>query len=101
MPGRSDLIISTKQELTHHLEKRCLNQDVSDALESFRFEVISYRTSYAVESLELRKSIFLYTDASNAFGAGLAQSVEHETLKLRVVGSSPTFGPNCFCWNFC
>ena len=24
--------------------------------------------------------------------AGLAQSVEHETLNLRVMGSSPTFG---------
>ena len=28
--------------------------------------------------------------------AGLAQSVEHETLNLRVVGSSPTLGVN-FC----
>ena len=29
--------------------------------------------------------------------ARLAQSVEHETLNLRVVGSSPTLGANVFC----
>ena len=29
--------------------------------------------------------------------ARLAQSVEHETLNLRVVGSSPTLGANYFC----
>ena len=28
--------------------------------------------------------------------ARLAQSVEHETLNLRVVGSSPTLGDQCF-----
>ena len=28
--------------------------------------------------------------------ARLAQSVEHETLNLRVVGSSPTLGANLF-----
>ena len=28
--------------------------------------------------------------------ARLAQSVEHETLNLRVVGSSPTLGVQCF-----
>ncbi len=28
--------------------------------------------------------------------AWLAQSVEHETLNLRVVGSSPTLGEICF-----
>ena len=31
--------------------------------------------------------------------ARLAQSVEHETLNLRVVGSSPTLG-EYFCWVF-
>ena len=29
--------------------------------------------------------------------ARLAQSVEHETLNLRVVGSSPTLGAKIFC----
>ncbi len=29
--------------------------------------------------------------------AWLAQSVEHETLNLRVVGSSPTLGEPFFC----
>ena len=33
--------------------------------------------------------------------ARLAQSVEHETLNLRVVGSSPTLGDNfCCCFLF-
>lgn len=31
--------------------------------------------------------------------ARLAQSVEHETLNLRVVGSSPTLGER-FCWTY-
>ena len=35
-----------------------------------------------------------------AYCARLAQSVEHETLNLRVVGSSPTLGAHYFCWNF-
>ena len=35
---------------------------------------------------------FLYLPPSQAYGARLAQSVEHETLNLRVVGSSPTLG---------
>ena len=30
--------------------------------------------------------------------ARLAQSVEHETLNLRVVGSSPTLGVALFCY---
>ena len=30
------------------------------------------------------------------YSARLAQSVEHETLNLRVVGSSPTLGVNFF-----
>ena len=34
-------------------------------------------------------------------GARLAQSVEHETLNLRVVGSSPTLGIDYFSWNIC
>ena len=29
----------------------------------------------------------------------LAQSVEHETLNLGVVGSSPTLGASCRRWN--
>ena len=33
--------------------------------------------------------------------ARLAQSVEHETLNLRVVGSSPTLGAKIFCPIFC
>ena len=32
------------------------------------------------------------------YGARLAQSVEHETLNLRVVGSSPTLGAGTFLW---
>ena len=32
--------------------------------------------------------------------ARLAQSVEHETLNLRVVGSSPTLGDQLFVPNF-
>ena len=35
------------------------------------------------------KSSFFYSPCT---GARLAQSVEHETLNLRVVGSSPTLG---------
>ena len=31
--------------------------------------------------------------------ARLAQSVEHETLNLRVVGSSPTLGVNCLVFS--
>ena len=31
------------------------------------------------------------------YQARLAQSVEHETLNLRVVGSSPTLGATQFC----
>ena len=34
------------------------------------------------------------------YRARLAQSVEHETLNLRVVGSSPTLGANSFCYLF-
>ena len=34
--------------------------------------------------------------ASAQHGARLAQSVEHETLNLRVVGSSPTLGGTFF-----
>ena len=44
---------------------------------------------------------FLYLPPFYAYGARLAQSVEHETLNLRVVGSSPTLGADSFCWNFC
>ena len=33
-----------------------------------------------------------------AYRARLAQSVEHETLNLRVVGSSPTLGAGSFLW---
>ena len=36
---------------------------------------------------------------TESYGARLAQSVEHETLNLRVVGSSPTLGAEFFCWN--
>ena len=42
--------------------------------------IVSYPTGWALEQLEAR----------------LAQSVEHETLNLRVVGSSPTLGVTCF-----
>ena len=35
------------------------------------------------------------------YGARLAQSVEHETLNLRVVGSSPTLGVDFFYWSQC
>ena len=35
------------------------------------------------------------TDRDRIVTARLAQSVEHETLNLRVVGSSPTLG-DCF-----
>ena len=38
----------------------------------------------------MRKGVFT--------GARLAQSVEHETLNLRVVGSSPTLGGLRFCF---
>ena len=34
------------------------------------------------------------------YEARLAQSVEHETLNLRVVGSSPTLGDQLFCLSF-
>ena len=36
----------------------------------------------------------------NVYTARLAQSVEHETLNLRVVGSSPTLGDQIFALNF-
>ena len=36
--------------------------------------------------------------ASAQHGALLGQSVEHETLNLRVVGSSPTLGGTFFYW---
>ena len=35
-----------------------------------------------------------------AYGARLAQSVEHKTLNLRVVGSSPTLGAVYFLLEF-
>ena len=39
------------------------------------------------------------SDALSKYSARLAQSVEHETLNLRVVGSSPTLGA-CFSWSW-
>ena len=36
-----------------------------------------------------------------AYSARLAQSVEHETLNLRVVGSSPTLGADLLGSNPC
>ena len=35
-------------------------------------------------------------NSSSTYSARLAQSVEHETLNLRVVGSSPTLGDTFF-----
>ena len=43
---------------------------------------------------------FLLKDV-NSLQARLAQSVEHETLNLRVVGSSPTLGVEFFLLPFC
>ena len=43
-------------------------------------------------------------NSSSTYSARLAQSVEHETLNLRVVGSSPTLGDSNsfkFCMVFC
>ena len=40
---------------------------------------------------------FLYLQPFYAYDARLAQSVEHETLNLRVVGLSPTLGAAYFC----
>ena len=37
---------------------------------------------------------------TRVYRARLAQLVEHETLNLRVVGSSPTLGANTFCYLF-
>ena len=39
-----------------------------------------------------RAIIILQTPKHQIHRGGLAQSVEHDTLDLRVVGSSPTFG---------
>ena len=39
------------------------------------------------------------TAANVSTQARLAQSVEHETLNLRVVGSSPTLGATLFFYN--
>ena len=39
---------------------------------------------------------FRFKLCGRVYGARLAQSVEHETLNLRVVGSSPTLGARNF-----
>ena len=48
-----------------------------------------------------RTATSAYYYSATHVSARLAQSVEHETLNLRVVGSSPTLGDNfslfCFC----
>ncbi|KAL7866227.1 hypothetical protein SRHO_G00114740 [Serrasalmus rhombeus] len=50
------------------------------------------------------KSVKSWRDRTSRVGrrsgaiARLAQSVEHETLNLRVVGSSPTLGVTCACF---
>ena len=44
------------------------------------------------DSITCRSSLLTCT----IIGARLAQSVEHETLNLRVVGSSPTLGGEMF-----
>ena len=40
---------------------------------------------------------FLYLPPFYAYGARLAQSVEHEALNLRVMGSSPTLAADYVC----
>ena len=50
-----------------------------------------------VDNLQNLVSIFPYVSQV----ARLAQSVEHETLNLRVVGSSPTLGDHFFEMAFC
>ena len=51
-----------------------------------------------VRHLSFRINILIFT--KKPVCARLAQSVEHETLNLRVVGSSPTLGANSFCLFF-
>ena len=48
--------------------------------------------SWIWDSIIHRSSLLAYT----IIGARLAQSIEHETLNLRVVGSSPTLGDEIF-----
>ena len=75
----------------------------------FVLYITSYQRSKGLESENynrmiriflLREYLFwlLYLPPSQACGARLAQSVEHETLNLRVVGSSPTLGAGLFLW---
>ncbi|GBN74906.1 hypothetical protein AVEN_40701-1 [Araneus ventricosus] len=45
----------------------------------------------------LQENTVCYKNEGNVQQARLAQSVEHETLNLGVVGSSPTLGGFLFC----
>ena len=42
--------------------------------------------------------LILYKQKNTRHISRLAQSVEHQTLNLRVVGSSPTLGDMFYCW---
>ena len=61
------------------------------------FFVIVYFIMILVENFgHLKRGQFSTKEVS--VKARLAQSVEHETLNLRVVGSSPTLGVYVFCY---
>ena len=53
----------------------------------------------AIISLDGRATAILQTAKRQTQSARLAQSVEHETLNLRVVGSSPTLGAIIFSFD--
>ena len=55
--------------------------------------IIGFHTAYVI----FKQTLFEIRQQHSS--VPLAQSVEHETLNLRVVGSSPTLGEFFFIWN--
>ena len=94
--------------------KFCISRDTSicvgiTTLADFQFYIIfqsTRRGTVCRSTLYKRMGVDLAWDTGRILveigsfpscAARLAQSVEHETLNLRVVGSSPTLGATFFC----
>ena len=79
------------------IEKRTKQRVSKWRVSSCLIEIInSLLPGVVVITVDGRATVILQTPKPQTQRARLAQSVEHETLNLRVVGSSPTLGAIIF-----